>query len=224
MHFPPRKKLQVNHHVCYAFASAGRFSLGKTEFVLRLSFVLGLVAPSTAEKVLAEAVKMKLISQEGTDVVASQAVREQVSAWLEHTSLKLAGLTPHALADGGGGETKARTSFKEMIDELDPGKSLLLGLKIRDTEVDLRVVSRAPCRILASFSGEHPTVVKIDEKAGAIEHDCPEWTKLAPNKKFCAHVMKTFLLLRKRDQQLTHELLKNLTTKLERWSFRQISK
>jgi len=65
-----------------------------------------------------------------------------------------------------------------------------------------------------------PYIIEISTDEKVIKHDCQDFqTKRAPNKKFCKHLAKLFLLLKEKDEKGATLILENVTKDINKWNF-----
>jgi hypothetical protein len=59
--------------------------------------------------------------------------------------------------------------------------------------------------------------IVIDFEARTILHDCADWSKALPTKRFCKHIGKLFLSM---DREKATEMLKRIYAQKEKWQFK----
>jgi uncharacterized protein YecE (DUF72 family) len=95
---------------------------------------------------------------------------------------------------------------------MDPGR-LERAMSIKDEE--LRIENVTPQRIEATIR-EYRIVIDLETKE--VLHDCADWSKIVPEQRFCKHLGKLLLSL---DQKKADDLLKQMSSEKEKWTFKQ---
>jgi len=84
--------------------------------------------------------------------------------------------------------------------------------KIKDEEINLREATNE--RVRATVRRYH---VLIDVSNKTIYHDCADWSRCAPMKKFCKHLGKLFLYL---PEEKATQILRRIHAELHNWEFK----
>lgn len=144
---------------------------------------------------------LKLITPE--QLKAKKAVDEyRKERVVVQTKAALLKLMPNMRASG----------LDELLMELIGKERLIRATRIKDEEVsDLKIT---PHSIQAKVR-EYNVLIDVDGKV--ILHDCPDWARCIPEKRFCKHVGKVFLLL---STEEAVGLLKKILQGKDEWEFR----
>jgi len=94
---------------------------------------------------------------------------------------------------------------------LDMGR-LKRAKEIKDTE--LRIEKETDQRIEATIREYH---IVIDLEGRTILHDCADWSKALPTKRFCKHIGKLFLSM---EREKATKMLKRIYLQKEKWQFK----
>ncbi len=100
------------------------------------------------------------------------------------------------------------TLFKAFLDK----PRLKRAVNIKDKEVTIKEVTDN--RVRASVR-EYPIV--IDFKKRVVLHDCADWNKVLPDRRFCKHLGKLLLSL---DKEKASEILRQIYKNKEAWEFK----
>lgn len=95
---------------------------------------------------------------------------------------------------------------------IDTGR-LERAARIGDDE--LKIEHETPQRIVALIRDYH---IVVDFENKKILHDCADWSKSVPAKRFCKHIGKLFLRL---EQKKAKETLEQIRRQTEQWRFEQ---
>ncbi|MFX1311218.1 MAG: hypothetical protein ACFFHD_01215 [Promethearchaeota archaeon] len=69
-------------------------------------------------------------------------------------------------------------------------------------------------------SKEEPYIIEIDTNNKFIRHNCHDFeTRRAPNKKFCKHLIKLFLLLKEKNEDIAVFFLSKIVENINDWDF-----
>jgi len=88
--------------------------------------------------------------------------------------------------------------------------------RIKDDELTLQQETNS--RIRAIIRDYH---IVIDLENRAVLHDCADWSKALPSKRFCKHLGKLMLSL---DREKASNILKQIYTNKEAWEFKPYTK
>jgi uncharacterized protein YecE (DUF72 family) len=94
---------------------------------------------------------------------------------------------------------------------LDMGR-LKRAKEIKDSE--LTIEKETDQRIEATIREYH---IIIDSEAKTILHDCADWNKALPTKRFCKHIGKLLLLI---DREKATKMLTEIYSEKEKWQFK----
>jgi uncharacterized protein YecE (DUF72 family) len=103
-------------------------------------------------------------------------------------------------------------SLEDLLQELTGTERLKRARKIKDSEVTVEELSDS--FVKASVRDYH---VVIDLESKFVFHDCPDWDKLIPQKKFCKHIGKLILSI---DENQASRILTKIRSEIETWSFK----
>ncbi|MHA1734161.1 MAG: hypothetical protein ACTSU5_19660 [Promethearchaeota archaeon] len=233
MDFELPKKATLERVVEFVFSCRGCFSIPVERFQPFVSFTLRLFPPSAARKVFLAAKREGLIEIDGSLVKASAGLEERVRAlWRRDAgTTKIPSKTPSTrpptaitVASPAGARRPSGGSFNEFIKALDPGKERVWAFKIPSEAVSVEVTREDPILLeatLAEEGVEGPLRITVDAGKRELTHaGCKNFTeKLAGEKKFCRHIMKLFLLLRKEKPEFASALLGEVGGNIQAWKF-----
>lgn len=100
--------------------------------------------------------------------------------------------------------------LREFIDE----KRLVRARRIRDDEI---MVEKSEGNLISARIRDYRVV--IDLEARTILHDCADWDRCIPRKRFCKHMGKVFLVL---PRESATSILERIRSEKEGWEFRPI--
>lgn len=87
---------------------------------------------------------------------------------------------------------------------------------IKDSE--LRIEKETDEHVEAAIREYH---IVIDSKARTILHDCADWSKVLPSKRFCKHIGKLLLSM---EREKATNILKKIYSQRETWQFKPYTK
>jgi uncharacterized protein YecE (DUF72 family) len=100
----------------------------------------------------------------------------------------------------------------DLLEELTGVERLKRAKKITDEEVK---VEEATGEILRARVRDYHIVIDGDNKV--ILHDCADWDKLIPEKKFCKHIAKLMLAI---DENKALNILRTIRSEIDNWDFK----
>lgn len=103
-------------------------------------------------------------------------------------------------------------SLENLLQEFMGAERLKRARKIKDEEITVEELSDSI--IKASVRGYH-IVIDIGNKV--VLHDCADWDKLIPQKKFCKHLGKLMLTI---DEDKALRALRKISAEIEFWKFK----
>jgi hypothetical protein len=103
-------------------------------------------------------------------------------------------------------------NFEELLSVLISKQKLNRAREIGDDEVKMLEVDD---RILRAEIREYHVIVDVEKRE--ILHDCADWARCIPEKSFCKHLGKIFLLIH-RDK--AEELLRKIFAERDSWEFK----
>lgn len=106
-------------------------------------------------------------------------------------------------------------NFESLLQNFVDKERLRRARRFRDSE--LEIVVDTPSRIEAIFRDYH---IVVDLETETILHDCADWSRTMLSKRFCKHVGKLLLTI-KRDRAT--EILRRIYEQREQWQFKPYS-
>jgi len=103
-------------------------------------------------------------------------------------------------------------NFSQLLQSFIDERRLKRAKRIKGEELEIQEVSKNQIRAL--IRDYH---IVIDLKNRVILHDCADWSRVLPSKRFCKHVGKLMLSL---DEERAVRLLRQIYTAKESWMFK----
>ena len=107
-------------------------------------------------------------------------------------------------------------SLENLLRSFMDAERLKRAQRIKDDELTLQQETNS--RIRAIIRDYH---IVIDLENRAVLHDCADWNKALPSKRFCKHLGKLMLSL---DREKASNILKQIYTNKEAWEFKPYTK
>ncbi|MFX0169322.1 MAG: DUF2240 family protein [Candidatus Hodarchaeota archaeon] len=166
-----------NGLIQYAFRALGKDSVFLRDLVFFISFDLRQMPPSRVHKLI-----QKLNS-------AGHLLIEDGLVQLSSSFSSESDVTPPA----------ATAVLGEMLRQFISSSRLTRAVGMDDQSIRFVQTSQPPLKIEATVYGSQEYRLVIDEAKKRIEHNCPDWKRVSVVHRFCKHVAKLVLLLKKED-------------------------
>ncbi|MFX0009580.1 MAG: hypothetical protein ACFE9R_04645 [Candidatus Hermodarchaeota archaeon] len=220
----PRENL--SEMVMYLWKIIDLPQISLNELIFKLSFELFLFPPNEAQKFIENAIKAKyLIKTQDNSINLSNTLVKQLNKWHEEQMISVKNRKQEL-----NNQNQSRVEFLE--DNETHFNVLLKALLDKGTINRAAAVSEDAFNIItfspeeniikANVKGskEEPYNIIIDLDDKTITHNCHDFeTKRAQNYKFCKHLAKLFLILKKIDQEMTNKILEQITSNIDQWIF-----
>ena len=220
----PRKNLQ--EMVLYVWKIIDLPLINQEDLLYKLSFDLFLFSPEQANKFISDAIKKGYLLQvENDNLKLSEELQSKLKTW----------------------QLERRKFIQEKFKAIRESKKLMEGV-YKDSKSDFNTVYKvfvdsATLKKTATISNSDINLVKFDTDEGIIKakikgrekgfydilldisnkqlrHDCNDFvSRKAKNKKFCKHLAKFFLYLKKEDEKSTTFFLENIRDNIDEWEF-----
>jgi uncharacterized protein YecE (DUF72 family) len=113
-------------------------------------------------------------------------------------------------------ETRIDKTAEELLKAFTDRQRLRRAQQIKDQELTIEEATKK--QIKAKIRDYR---IIIDLEKLLIMHDCSDWARVSPEKRFCKHIGKLFLTLEK---EKTSEILEQILKKKESWEFKPYAK
>lgn len=185
----PRNPLQL---VGYAFRALAKNQLPLQQLIFFISFDLRQMPPSRAEKLIQD------LHSKGQLEIQNDLVTLSEKPHFEPKSIS----------------STSQTELGDLLRVFVSSSRLSRAVGMSDQVIDLKRLSKDPLKIEAIVHGSQVYDLVLDESKKLIGHNCPDWQRVSVLHRFCKHVAKLFLQLKK-DEAI--RILKNLQQ--ESWVF-----
>jgi len=196
------------------------------DLVYKISFELFLFSPEEAKKFIDKAIHQGyLIVGTGNKLNLSDALALELNNWhkkrrveiLENInkSMNITHFTDNFKKNG---SNKFNILLKAFLDKGTLNRAVLVS----DSAITINTFDLHNKIIKAEVKGSQkiPYTIEISTNEKVLKHDCHDFqTKRAPNKKFCKHLAKLFLLLKENDEKEATLFLENITKDINKWDF-----
>jgi len=196
------------------------------DLIYKISFELFLFSPEEAKEFIDKAVhKGYLIVGTDNKLNLSDALALELNSWhkdrrveiLENInkSTNIAHLTDNFKKND---SNKFNILLKAFLDKGTINRAVLVS----DSAITINTFDPHGKIVKAEVKGSQkiPYTIEISTNEKVLKHDCHDFqTKRAPNKKFCKHLAKLFLVLKEKDEKGATLFLENITKDINKWDF-----
>ena len=196
------------------------------ELIFEISFKLFLFSPQKSRKLIQRAIETELLKRNPDGTISlSSTLKDRLSGWQlkrkEEIEKKLDRLEDRKSTQKAKSKD-ANQAFGVLLKGfLDKG-TLNRAATVSDAAFDVGTFDWNQGLIKARVSGnkEDSYEIELNKKKKFLKHDCHDFKeRRAPNKKFCKHLAKLFLILRGKNEEDTEKFMKSIIKELENWKF-----
>jgi hypothetical protein len=122
-------------------------------------------------------------------------------------------LTPHQKEEAAVATLDQWTgqSLEDLLQQFTGAQRLKRAEKIKNEEITVEELSDS---IVKASVRDYHIVINLGDKT--VSHDCADWDKLAPQKRFCKHLGKLMLTI---DEEKALKVLRKISAEIESWQF-----
>ena len=199
--------------------------ISKRDLFYKISFDLFLFSPENARSFISRCIEKNLLIKNNKILKLGKNLDEKLKIWHKNRKTEILEKI----------ESSERISEFSKAIERDSGFNFNILMKaflekgtlnraasILDSSINVRIFDKKKGVIEADVKGikESNYYIKIDINNKALNHNCHDFiTRRADNKKFCKHLVKLFLLLKKKDSDSTDYFLNNISENINQWDF-----
>jgi len=197
-----------------------------TDLIYKISFELFLFSPEEAKEFIDKAVqKGYLIVGINNKLLLSDALALELNNWHKerrveiveniNKSTNIAHFTDNFKKNG---SNKFNILLKAFLDKGTINRAVLVS----DSSITINTFDPHSKNVKAEVKGSQiiPYTIEISTNERVLKHNCHDFqTKRAPNKKFCKHLAKLFLVLKEKDEKGATLFLENITKDINKWDF-----
>ena len=215
---PPKKS--ATELLLYLWKIIDLPEISINDLIYSISFDLFLFSPNKAKKFVDKAISSKLLTKKGNMLTLSNRLKKTLLDWQEIRKKEIQARI-----------NKLENQYK-MIEKISENKSNGFSSLDKGTinravgvpedaftynEMDL---NKGIIKGKVSGSKDTPYVFEINKENKEIIHNCHDFeTRRSPNKKFCKHLTKLFLLLKEKNESQLCALLEDISGNINDWQF-----
>jgi hypothetical protein len=220
---PPKKS--ATELLLYLWKIIDLPEISLEDLVYKISFELFLFPPEKAKKFIEKAITSKLLNFDEENITLSSRLNTTLQKWQEKRRKEIS--TKMAQ------EEKKFETIKEVSNNKSNGFNPLLHafldkgtlnrtVGVSENDFDFKTLDLNEGKVEGKISGSKDTPYKLSINCQDKEliHNCHDFeARRAPNKKFCKHLAKLFLLLKERDEPNACKLLEKISKNINAWEF-----
>lgn len=200
-------------------------SISVNDLLYEISFNLFILPPKKAKAFITLALKNNLLRKcDGDEVALSENLKSQLENWQQ----KRKEIIMKNIADS---QVLTSVSKSNVSEKLEFGVlfkafaekgpiNRAVSVSRESFEFQQCDLEKGVIKATIKGSKEEPYNIEINRNKKVIKHDCHDYKeRRKPNKRFCKHLAKLFLILRGRNEELTVQLLQNLSETVDQWRF-----
>jgi hypothetical protein len=202
--------------------------ISKKDLLYDISFKFFLVSPSGANKLIQQSIKKGYLTQNPDNTLSlSNSLEQQLNSWQQSRKNKI--VRRQQLREKQASDLKElkqskgsdfSTLLKAFLDKGTLNRAVTVSedsFNIKDVDLKKGIISGD-----VSGSKEEPYIIEINSNEKVLKHNCHDFReRRAPNKKFCKHLAKLFILLKeKKDDGTVVEFLGKIGDSINEWDFK----
>ena len=196
------------------------------DLIFKISFEMLLIPPNEAEKTIINAIETGLLKRDENDVIRlSENLERKLNLWQEQRKTLInKNLKTQKTRE------KLKTEFSKDVSNkfnvllkafLDKGT---LNRAVTVSDEAIKIINFDPdkghLKTEVKGSKEDSYLIEISINELNLYHNCHDFeTKRAKNKKFCKHLVKLFLYLKKKDETTATSFLQGISKDINDWNF-----
>ncbi len=201
-------------------------SIQQDDFLHTISFELFLFSPKEAKEFINATIHEGYLILEGDErIKLSESLALELNKWHEkrktYISEKIKNVNDFNEVSNES-KNKDINKFKILLKALLDKGTINRAVAESDSAYKFRSIDLEQKIIKAEVQGSQkiPYNIDISVREKVIKHNCLDFqTKRAPNKKFCKHLAKLFLLLKIKNADLASYFLESITKDINNWNF-----
>lgn len=200
--------------------------ISKNDLLYNISFKFFLISPSKASKLIQQSIQKGYLTQNQDGTISlSDTLHGHLNSWQQKRKNKI--LRQQKLKEKRAAELKQLNAskpsdFSTLLKAfLDKG-TLNRAVMVSEDSFNMNTLNLEGGVVKTEVSGsrEEPYIIELNTDKQLLKHDCHDFReRRAPNKKFCKHLAKLFLILKEKNEELTIELLDRIGNTINEWEF-----
>lgn len=193
--------------------------------IYTISFNLFILPPEDARTFIKKAVEKKLLKIDENKISLSPTLKKRIETWQEKSKNKIKNnlelRKEHIFKPNRTVEIK-KPEFNVLLRAFLDRGTINRAAAIPNDAFQILTFDDAKGIIKAEVSGskEKPYKIEINTNEMLLTHGCHDFkTRRSINKKFCKHLVKLFLLLKKKDEEKTLDFLIKISNNINEWEF-----
>ncbi|MBD3197466.1 MAG: hypothetical protein GF317_20605 [Candidatus Lokiarchaeota archaeon] len=210
----------------YIWKIIGIPKIKREELIYEISFNLFLMTPhkalETIQKSISEGI---LVENEDNSLSLSKTLSGKLNRWQQERKNEIQQREEHIQKRGkivANFEKESSSDFNTILKAfLDKG-TINRAVTVSDSAFNLKTIDKKEGKIEAEVAGskEDPYYIKISKNNKILSHNCHDFvSRRAPDKKFCKHLAKLFLLLKEKEESFSIKFLNYIANYINEWEF-----
>ncbi|MFX0038950.1 MAG: hypothetical protein ACFFAB_06395 [Candidatus Heimdallarchaeota archaeon] len=197
----------------------------RKDLLYRLSFELFLDPPEKVQKFINKCIEDRLlIKDDNQNFRLSKDLNNQLLGWQDKRQIEVIQKikTASKIERLKNDISKDSTNFSVLINAFADKGTLNRSVSVSDTAFEMLSYDRAKGLIKSKVKGskEESYLIEINTNKKIIRHNCHDFeSRRAENKKFCKHLIKLFLLLKDKNENLAEFFLNKIAEDIDLWDF-----
>lgn len=201
-------------------------TISQKALIYKISFELFLYSPNEATKFIENCIRKKFLEKDNNQILKlSETLEKKLENWQETrknevtekiSSAKKINQLKRDI------EKNNSSKFSVLINAFADKGTLNRSVSVSDAAFELLDYNRTKGILTTKVKGskEEPYIIEINTITKTLRHNCHDFeTRRMPDKKFCKHLTKLFLLLKKKDNEAAEFFLSTLADNIAKWDF-----
>ncbi|MFX1529920.1 MAG: hypothetical protein ACFFBC_02280 [Promethearchaeota archaeon] len=192
----------------------------------KISYELALIPPDKAIIFVNDCLNKNLLTKDDNEKIRlSKALNEKLETWQKERKkeiLKKKNNVKEATQITNNFEKAETTRFNILLKSFVDKGTVNRAANISSSAFNIKELDTTKGIVKSTVSGskEEPYHIEININEKILKHNCHDFeTRRSKNKHFCKHLVRFFLLLREKNEDLVEFFLKDLAENIEKWEF-----
>ncbi len=201
-------------------------TISQNDLLYKISFELFLFSPDEATKFIEYSIQNKFLEKDNNNSLKlSKTLNQHLKNWQKkrkNAVLQKIISTKEITQLKNDIDNKNITIFNVLINAFTDKGTLNRSVSISDSAFEFLEYDRTKGTLKSKVQGskEESYIIEINTNNKILRHNCHDFeTRRADNKKFCKHLTKLFLLLKKKNENIAEFFLNNMAENIDKWDF-----
>jgi hypothetical protein len=196
-------------------------NISLNDLLYKISFELFLLSPENAKEFIVKSIENKLIVKDNEYTLSlSQELNKRLKSWQKKQKEEISRkMNPDRRKKS---VQNAKSNFTTLLNAFSDKRTQNRAATVSSSAFEIVELDFDNGIIKANVSGskEDSYYIELNTNEKKLRHNCDDFqTMRADNKKFCKHLVKIFLILKEKNEELSTNLLNEIAKNVNDWEF-----